>query len=112
MNLWIWVLNCTVLFLHFYCVSQNEVKILVVDFMITLSWHKSVLPEKGRVILPPPFQSASTYSPFLLLALAQESVWQLSELIPIKTKPVCIQNQVMSRQKWGTYSFGRNTDLC
>ena len=67
MNLWIWVLNCTLLFLHFYYVSQNEVKILVVDF-------------------PPP-QSVPSYSPFLLLVLAQESVWQLSELIPVRTDP-------------------------
>jgi len=52
MSLWIWVLNCTVLFFYFYSVRQKEVKIPVVDFMFSLSWHISVLPEKGRVILP------------------------------------------------------------
>lgn len=80
-------------------------------FMFTLSWHKPVLAEKGRVMLPLSRQSVLAYSPFLLPGQAQESVWQLSEMTPIKPKPVCTQNQVMSRQRWGTSSFGRNTDL-
>lgn len=80
--------------------------------MVTLSWHKPVLAEEDRVMLPLTRQSVLAYAPFLLPVQAQESVWQLGEMTPIKTKPVCTQNQVMSRQRWGTSSFGRDTDLC
>lgn len=57
-------------------------------------------------------QSVPTHSPILPPVLAQVCVWQLSELIPIKTKPACTQNWVMSRQRWGTSSFVKNTNLC
>lgn len=95
----------------------NQVKVLVVAFMIASGWHKSVLPEQGKSSTSPSTRPVSAHLFPLPACCASPSLfgssvnWSQLKVIPIKTKPVCTQNQVMSRQRRGSSSFGRNTDL-